>query len=363
MKRKGWLAVLLALLLPGAGLAGGAWTTYPENTKPENLGFMVSEYTGTVTMTFMGDCTLGGEDKTRGWEWGFFKTVEKNGMDFPMRALSALTESDDLTVANLECVLTDRELEKVEKEFNFRGPTAHTGILTGAEVECVGLANNHTHDYGDEGYQDTKDALEKAGVAYFGTDCVAVWENEEGLRIGFAGASFSVSGNQGKRFDREMQLLKDLGCSAIVTVMHAGTEYEYEPNGYQIQIAKRAAADGACLVVGHHPHVAQGYGFIGNVPVVYSLGNCVYGGRLHPPDPDALILQADLYFEEGELTGSTLRFYPISITSDSRYNNYSPVFLTGAEAERALKKLEESTGNGFGAFDEENGAAVECPAP
>lgn len=357
-----WAALLLALLLPAGGLAGGKWMTFPEKTDAKELGFLVHEYTGTVTMTFMGDCTLGGEEKTRGWGWGFVKTVETNGMDFPMRDLSALTKNDDLTVANLECVLTDRDLEKVEKQFNFSGSTAYTEILKRGGVDCVTLANNHTHDYGDEGYQDTKDALENTGVAYFGTDCVAVWENEEGLRIGFAGASFSVSGNQGKRLDREIKLLKDLGCAAIVTVMHAGTEYEYEPGGYQYQIARKAAEDGADLVVGHHPHVAQGYGFVQGIPVAFSLGNCIYGGRLHPPDLDALILQADMHFEDGELTGTTLRFYPISITSDERYNNYSPVFLTGAEAERVLKKLEKSTGNGFGPFDEEKGAAVECPA-
>ncbi len=360
--KRRWGALLLALLLPGGALASGTWKTFSEKTAPENEGFLVSEYTGTVTVTFMGDCTLGGEEKTRSWEWGFVKTVEKYGMDFPMRGLSALTRSDDLTVANLECVLSDRELKKVEKEFNFQGSAAYTRILTGAEVECVSLANNHTHDYGDEGYQDTKAALEAAGVAYFGTDCVAVWENGEGLRIGLAGAAFSVSGNQGKRFDRQVKLLKDLGCAAVITVMHAGTEYEYEPGGYQYQIARRAQQDGVDLVVGHHPHVAQGYGFIEGMPVVFSLGNCVYGGRLHPPDLNALVLQADLYFEEGELTGQTLRFHPISITSDSRYNNYSPVLLAGEEAERALKKLEASTGNGFGPFDGESGAAVEVPA-
>ncbi len=356
------LLLALALLLPGTSLASGRWITLEEKAVPENQGFLVSEYTGTVTVTFLGDCTLGGEEKNRESVRGFVKTIEKNGMAYPARALSALTASDDLTVANLECVLTDGTPDRVEKQFNFSGSTAYTAILTGAGIECAGLANNHTHDYGEEGYQDTKDALAAAGVAWFGTDCPAVWENEEGLRIGFAGASFSVSGNQGKRFDRQMQLLKDMGCAAIVTVMHAGTEYDYEPNAYQYQIARRAAEDGADLVVGHHPHVAQGYGYVSGVPVVFSLGNCIYGGRLQPPDPDALVVQSDLNFEDGELTGIGLRFYPISITGNSPYNDYSPVFLKGREADRVLKKLEKSTGGGFGPFDEEKGAAALPPA-
>ena len=230
--------------------------------------------------------------------------------------------------------------------------------MTTGSIECVTLANNHSHDYGEGGYNDTKDALQKAGIAFFGEDCMAVWENEEGLMIGFTGVFYSIVGNRGKTFERQVECLKEIGCNAIISVMHAGTEYTYTPDSTQRKICERASKLGVDLVIGHHPHVVQGYDFIDGMPVVYSLGNCSFGGTTRAKDSDALVVQAELCFTESEMDNMVLHFYPISITSDERYNNYSPMFLTDYDAERVLKKLRKSTGNGFDPFDQEQGASV-----
>ena len=352
-------AAFMLFLMPVSASAGGTWYLFDEHSVPEELGYRISEYSGTIRITFLGDCTLGGEEKKRGSQLGFVRRIRDNGMEFPMRYLSALTKTDDLSVANLEGVLTDRELKKEKKTYNFMGPTAYTEILTSAEIECVTLANNHSHDYGEAGYRDTKEALDQAGVAYFGTDCMAVWENEDGLLIGFTGAFFSISGNWGKAYTRQVECLKRIGCAAIITVMHAGEEYVYTPNAYQKRIAEKAAELGVSLLIGHHPHVVQGYDTVKNMPVVYSLGNCSFGGTTHAKDSDALVVQAELRFEESALTETILHCYPISITSDRTYNNYSPIFLTGDDAWRVLRKMEKSTGRKFASFDEENGAIPE----
>ena len=326
MKTRLMTALLCLILLQGVFVSAGAsgtWYTFTEDALQEQMGYLVNEYTGTVTVTFLGDCTLGGEEKSRNSSLGFVRRVQENGTGFPLRNLTALTLTDDLTVANLEGVLTDRPLEKVKKKYNFSGPTVYTQILTSGGVECVTLANNHSRDYGDAGYADTKAALEEAGVGWFGTDAPAFWQNEEGLRIGFIGVGTSLSGNRYKRYVRQMKALLEAGCAAVVS---------------------RAVSSGTDLVIGHHPHVVQGYAEQDGVPVVYSLGNCSFGGTTHAKDSDALVVQADLTFEEGLLTDVSLRFYPISITSDGHYNNYSPMFLSGADAERVIRKMERSTG-------------------
>ena len=353
--------LLAALLLCGTAAgasAAGEWLMFTGKDVPEEQGYLVQEYTGTVRITFLGDCTLGGEEKTRNAWRGFVKTVERNGYDWPFRNLTALTASDDLTVANLEGVLSDRDLPKVRKEYNFMGSAAYTEILKAGSVECVTLANNHSHDYDTAGYEDTKRALDAAGVACFGTDRMAVWRNEDGLTIGFLGVSGSLSGSRGIDYAKRAEVLHSMGCAAVITVMHAGTEYQYEPDGYQKQIVSRALACGTDLIIGHHPHVAQGYEIRDGIPVVYSLGNCVFGGNTNPRDHDALAVRAELSFEDGELTGITLRFYPISVSGEADWNDYSPVLLTGADAERVLRKMEDSTGVSPGAFDSEGGAAV-----
>ena len=363
-KRGRFAALLLALLLPSfpSARADGEWLVFTPDTVPEEQGYLVQEYTGTVRITFLGDCTLGGEEKTRNAYRGFVRTVERNGSAWPFRNLVSLTGTDDLTVANLEGVLSDRDLAKVNKTYNFMGPTAYTEILKEGSVECVTLANNHSHDYDKAGYEDTVRALENAGVAYFSTENMAVWRNGDGLMVGFLGVSGSLSGSRKKEYARQAEILRSLGCAAVITVMHTGTEYDYQPDGYQRQVVSRALDCGTDLIVGHHPHVVQGYEIRDGVPVVYSLGNCVFGGNTNPRDHDALALRAELSFEDGELAGITLRFYPISVSGEAGYNDYSPVFLSGPDAERVLKKMEDSTGVSPGAFDETNGAAVTVPA-
>lgn len=357
-KRMGVIFLLLGLLLPQNAGASGAWFSL---SAMEKLGYILpeEERSGEVRMTFLGDCTLGDEARKRNASLGFAKTIEKMGCEHPFRQLRRLTSPDDLTVANLETVLSDRKLKKVRKEYNFIGSASYTEILTAGSIDCVTLANNHTHDFGEEGYEDTKTALNEAGVAWFGTDSPAVWISEEGFMIGFLGVSYSLVGNGYKRYREQYQSLRDLGCAAVVTVMHAGTEYAYAaPDRYQKQIVTRAVQCGTDLVVGHHPHVVQGYTVQEGVPVVYSLGNCSFGGTTRARDSDALALQVIMRFEKGRLKEQELHFYPISITGDERYNDYSPVFLTGTGAERVLAKMEKSTGWAPGAFGEKEGAVV-----
>lgn len=356
-----WL--LAAVLLTTASAeASGSWMTFTEAEIPTEQAYLVQEYTGTIRITFLGDCTLGGEEKALDLSRGFVKTIDRNGYTYPFRNLSALTAEDDLTVANLEGVLSDRELPKVDKAYNFRGPTAYTEILKEGSVECVTLANNHTRDYTYAGYSDTVRTLKDAGVAYFSLDSMAVWQNDEGLKIGFLGASVHMSGDRFKEHRRQAEILRSVGCAAVVTVMHAGREYDPEPSDYQRQIAGRTISCGVNLVIGHHPHIVQGYEILNGVPVVYSLGNCVFGGNLNPKDHDALAVQADLSFEEGVLTGITLHFYPISVSGETGYNDYSPVLLSGEDAERVLRKMKESTGMSPGGFSEDQGAVVTAPA-
>lgn len=352
-----WL--LLLVLAPAAALAGGTWISVTDDLAPETLFPAEEQYNGTVTITFLGDCTLGGEEKTARSSIGFTRRVEENGMDFPFRGLKALTETDDLTVANLEVVLTDRKLKKEKKKFNFKGPTAYTEILALGSIECVTIANNHTHDYGDEGYADTKQALDTAGIAWFGTEKPVIWQSDDGVMIGFLGVNYSLTGNRYKRYAAQAERLRELGCAAVITVMHAGEEYSYSPpDAYQEQIVSRAEACGCDLVIGHHPHVLQGLAMVGSMPVVYSLGNCSFGGTTYAKDPDALAVRAELTFREGKPAGMDLTFYPISITSDSHYNNYSPRLLSGEEAEKVLKKMAETTGTDPGKRNPDGSATI-----
>ena len=186
------LAACAALSLGGAR---AEWYVFEADNPPEALldaAMQVSGFTGEVTLSFLGDCTLGGESKAANSRGGFVQTALREGYDYPFLNLQSLLDGDDVTVVNLEGVLTDRTLDRVKKTFNFKGPADFATILPLGGVELAGLSNNHTLDYGTEGYADTQAALEDAGVAYFDADHVAVWAHD-GVMIGFTGSAFSLS--------------------------------------------------------------------------------------------------------------------------------------------------------------------------
>ena len=108
-RKPGRLAAVLlvaALLVSGSAGASGEWLTFDAEGLSVPQAYLVQEYTGTVRITFLGDCTLGGEEKTLNDYRGFAQTVARNGYAYPFRNLIELTAADDLTVANLEGVLS-----------------------------------------------------------------------------------------------------------------------------------------------------------------------------------------------------------------------------------------------------------------
>lgn len=60
-RRKGilLLAAVLLLFRPAWAAASGEWLTLSASGSSEELAGPVQEFTGTVRMTFLGDCTLG----------------------------------------------------------------------------------------------------------------------------------------------------------------------------------------------------------------------------------------------------------------------------------------------------------------
>ena len=106
--------------------------------------------------------------------------------------------------------------------------------------------------------------------------------------------------------------------------------------------------------------MVQGYELVDGVPVVYSLGNAVFGGNRDPRDYDALLLQAVFAYEDGAPVSVRLVFHPISVSGETSYNNYQPVLLAGDDAQRVLDKMADSTGVTPPAYEEGQGAETEA---
>jgi poly-gamma-glutamate synthesis protein (capsule biosynthesis protein) len=214
-------------------------------------------------------------------------------------------KSTDLAIANLETPLTDwaeqtpyKDKAAVEagKDVILRvsSPQAAQALAQGG-IKVVGLANNHTMDFTDHGLLETFDRLRKAGVQFAGAgENLAAAEDAlivqvKGRRIGILSFSDVVPRYSwaqenhpgiatGKEADRVVAAIRSTRpkVDILILLLHWGTQFVSEPIPRQQFLAEQAQRAGADLVLGAHPHVLQGVGCYGRVPVVYSAGNFVF---------------------------------------------------------------------------------------
>ena len=236
-----------------------------------------------------------------------------------------LTDSTDFFMVNEEFPMSERGSAADDKEFTFRVAPERVSILKEMGVDAVTLANNHVLDFGRDALTDTIAALDSAGIAHTGAgenraeaSEAVIWE-KDGRRIAVLGATrvmpFSdwAAGSQSAgvfpAYDAyKSDLLSKITelsetCDYVIVYMHWGTERKEEPDPYMRTLAEELASSGADLIVGAHPHVLQGTEYIGDVPVVYSLGNFLFGSSI----PRTMLLEVKYYPDTGR---SELRLYP-----------------------------------------------------
>lgn len=295
-----------------------------------------------LTLSVVGDCTLG-TDETFDYDTSLNAYYENYGSAYFLQNVKSIFSQDDLTIANFEGTLTESDARE-DKTFAFKGPASFTSILTDGSVEAVNTANNHSHDYGDQSYEDTMTALDAAGIVHFGYDETAVMD-VKGIKVGMVGI-YELKDH----LEREQQLKDNIakvkadGAQLIVVIFHWGNETETVPDSNQTTLGRLAIDEGADLVCGHHPHVLQGIETYKGKNIIYSLGNFCFGGNSSPSDMDTMIYQQTFTItSEGVQADNVTNVIPCSISSAAYegYNNYQPTPADGDEAARILAKINE----------------------
>jgi poly-gamma-glutamate synthesis protein (capsule biosynthesis protein) len=244
-----------------------------------NLVFAADD---TVSLVFAGDIVL---DDTAG-------EMIARGED-PMASFSSVFASADIRIANLECVVATTG-NAGEKNFTFRAHPRTLSVLK-RHVDALGLANNHSGDFGREAFAEMLVLLKQAGLAQFGggnnlseahTPLII---ERKGLRIAFLGynefmpRSFEADFDApGVAWSEDEQVVDDIRkarsvyrADLVIPVMHWGWENELTANDRQRQLARVMVDAGADAVIGGHPHVTQDIEHYRGKPIVYSVGNFV----------------------------------------------------------------------------------------
>ena len=354
--RIGAALALCVLLLSGCGEGSGAaempvTTAAPvETTQPETVPAFAPETQPEETeptqgqrrylLTFAGDCTLGSSAATAYAQLGFLKTVGED-YDYPFRNVQDYFAQDDFTLVNLEGPLCEVG-NPAAKTFVFRGPTAYTAILTQGGVEAVSLANNHSLDYGQAGYDATREALDAAGIPYVERDSSVVIPLEDGTTAGVYGAVYYLLDTQ--QIARDIAQLAEQ-ADIVIFAPHWGVEGSYHPTPAQTELAHAAIDAGADIVFGTHPHVLQPVEAYNGGVIFYSLGNFSFGGNPAPEDMDTALIQQEVLLDEaGNVTLGDRTLVPASVSSVEGHNNFQPTPYPAdsEDYQRVLAKLDGS---------------------
>lgn len=231
--------------------------------------------------------------------------------------LQAANEAD-LFMVNQEFPFSSRGNPAPDKQFTFRLAPERVAILKEMGIDLVTLANNHALDYGIDALLDTCATLDEAGLPYVGAGeslatAKALYQQKIGeWTVGFLGATrvipvaewAATAARPGMLSTYDPQVLleeirkgKEI-CDYLVVYVHWGIEREEFPKDYQRQLGHQLLDAGADLVIGSHPHVLQGIEYYDGKPIVYSLGNFVFGSSI----PRTVLLRADWDGEETRLS-------------------------------------------------------------
>ena len=288
----------------------------------------------------IGDCTLASYPKIRFWDIGFENVVGENWA-YPFSNTSDIFAADELTIANLECSVSDLPGYS-NITFRFLAPKAATQILTLGGVDAVTAANNHALDFGPDMLRDTVANMESAGIPAVTEGEGKIVESPNGLRIGIY-ADFNGHYPNSEKVAAGVRSLLEQGAEVVVVSLHWGDEASYYVNAYQEQTGHAAIDAGATVVMGHGPHRLEPYEEYRGSVIFYSLANFVFGGNTEPKDMDTAIGQITVTRQDdGSFALSGFRAIPCSISSTAPLNNYCPTPMEEdtEEYRRAMSKVD-----------------------
>lgn len=301
-----------------------------------------------ITISATGDVALGNY-LGQGYGNSFDEMyVKKQDVSYFFKNVSDIFAKDDLTLVNLECVLTESDEAAPGRDFSIKGKPEYVKILPAGNVDAVSMENNHRRDFGERGTQDTVAALNSVGLPYAYEENLGMYE-VKGIKIGWVAVNHaSFGGSVEPLLENGIRKLKE-EADLVIACCHWGIERENFATEDQRVLGKKVIDWGADVVIGHHPHVIQGIEKYQGKWIVYSLGNFCFSANKNPPDKDSMIFQQKFQFtkttqEDGqekiELTEiGQASIIPCSISSVKERNDYCPTPQSGEEGQRIIDRV------------------------
>ncbi len=304
---------------------------------------------GDVRVLFVGDIMVGRH----------VHELMAGNFERPFKYVTGFLQAPDLTVGNLEgpLVATAKIPRPVPNSFNLTGDTRAAKTLAKVGFDVLSVSNNHAFDAGASGLASTIEAVRGAGIGVIGADNAGkqtpVVKEVRGLKIAFlafadflnipgTGVTYIRINNAGDRARVAAEIaLARKSADIVVVFWHWGPEYAIQPSSGQKQMAQISADAGADLVIGSHPHVAQGMelkskGGRSSV-VVYSLGNALFDQYFSQEVRQGLALEC--YVDKNGVKSA--RFIPLENRKES--TGYTMNVADNSVGQFAIQRAAKST--------------------
>jgi len=280
--------------------------------------------------------------------------LDEHGYLYPFEYLDGYLEAD-CSILNLEGPITTlTEPWDPTQRWSYNANPLSAEALASMGFDAVSLANNHSLDRGEQGILDTFANLQNNGIVAFGAG-VNVQQARKPVFIQTIYGKVAVIGFSQKYLDRRTaksnqagnlilsadniregyENARAKGAARVVAFVHWGENYA-AVNDDQERWAQEFAYMGYDLVIGHHPHMVQRVDFIGQTPIVFSVGNFIFGseGRFTEEFPGYGLLVKSELTDQG-----FTRLLFTCLQTDNDIVKYQPRPCTPQQSIALLKQL------------------------
>lgn len=266
------------------------------------------------------------------------KLMDAYGPNYPFTKLPQLS-SDTYLVGNFEASIPVIHVPTPNLKFSFSVASKYIENLSAYGFSHLGLANNHSYDFGSANFENTVQELSKSSITPFGRPndfsstttipLIHVGSSTVAL-IGVYGVNVSVDIEAVKNAIREASRLSD----HQVIYIHWGDEYERIHNQAQEKLAHSFIDAGADVIIGHHPHVVQDIERYKNSLIFYSLGNFIFDQYFSEDVQEGLAVEMDL-------SSATPVYLLLPITSIG--SRSAPSYMSSYEKDVFLLELSKNS--------------------
>jgi poly-gamma-glutamate synthesis protein (capsule biosynthesis protein) len=286
--RKYYILAFIFIFLAGVFYFLGQ--KYPENRVPiTNNGGQEEADAAPIRSLFVGDIMLDRTVRT---------TIEKHGFEYPFEDIKNIFGGQDMVVGNLEGAITSKPSVS-QKDFSilkFTFPSSDARGLKDLGFSGFSLANNHAHDFGQEGFLETLTNLGLGELFSFGSPSndrnLSTKVNVKGEDICMVGYHALYSSTTTQATEEIRRIKPD--CDFVIVYAHWGIEYEDNENKRQREIGHELVDAGADLIIGAHPHVIQPVEIYKNKAIFYSIGNFIFDQDFSLATRQGLAVQMEL---------------------------------------------------------------------